>query len=156
MRLALLLTSVALIAGCNVHSKNPANSDGDVTIDADSNGEVNFNLPFANAKVKLPEGAMRNGNFDIDGVKLMPGSSITGFSVFARDQGSDVTMTFNAPASPDAVRAYFLDQFKTKGVEASPTADGLSGKSKDGNRFAIHLEPAGSGSKGKIEINADR
>jgi len=65
-------------------------------------------------------------------------------------------MTFNAPASPDAVRAYFLDQFKTKGVEASPTADGLSGKSKDGNRFAIHLEPAGSGSKGKIEINADR
>jgi hypothetical protein len=156
MRLVLLLTSVALVAGCNVHSKNPANSNGDVTIDADSKGEVNFDLPFANAKLKLPEGAMRNGNFDVDGVKLMPGSSVTGFSVFARDQGSDVTMTFTAPASPDAVRSYFLDQFKAKGVEASATADGLAGKSKDGNRFAIRLEPAGSGSQGKIEIQTDR
>ena len=26
---------------------------------------------------------MHNGNFDIDGVKLMPGSQVTGFSVFA-------------------------------------------------------------------------
>jgi hypothetical protein len=147
--------SAALLAGCNVHSKNPANSDGDVTINADESGEVNFNLPFANGKIKLPEGAMHNGNFDIDGVKLPPGSSMTGVSVFAKDEDANVTMAFTAPGAPDQVRTYFLDQFKAKGVEASATGDGVSGKSKDGSQFAIHLQPASGGSQGKIEIQSD-
>jgi hypothetical protein len=85
-------------------------------------------------------------------VKLMPGSTVTGFSVFARDEGSLVTMAFNAPAAPDAVRAYFVDQFKQKGVDAALTGDSVTGKSKDGNPFTITVTPSGSGSQGKIEV----
>lgn len=153
MRLAACLILVPLVVGCNVHSKNPANGDHDVTIKADQN-EVSFNIPIGSGKVKLPEGAMKNSNFDIDGVKLMPGSSVTGFNVDAHDKGATVQLSFAVPATPDQVRAYFLDQFKAKGVEASATRDGVKGKSKDGSDFAIRLQPASGGSAGKIELQS--
>src|SRR6058998_2079542 len=99
-RLALLIL-VPLLGGCNVHSKSPANGDENVAINADEGGNVAFNLPFVKGQVKVPSGFMHNGDFDIDGVKLMPGSQVTGFSVFAKDNGSTVNMAFTAPASPD-------------------------------------------------------
>jgi hypothetical protein len=137
-----------------VHSKSPADGDENVSIKADENGQVAFDVPFANGQFKLPEGAMHKGNFDIDGVKLPPGSSMTGFNLDAHDKGATVDMGFTAPGAPDQVRSYFLDQFKQKGVEASASGDGVSGKSKDGSLFTIHLQPAGGGSQGKIEIQS--
>lgn len=147
----LLLMAIPLLAGCNVHSKNPAGGDDNVTIQAEGN-EIAFDTPIAQGKLKVPGAMVGHSDFDIDGVKLMPGSTVTGFSVFARDEGSIVNMAFNAPAAPDAVRAYFVDQFKEKGVEAALSGDSVTGKSKDGNPFKITVSPAGSGSQGKIEI----
>jgi hypothetical protein len=152
MNRSALLLIVPLLAGCNVHSKNPASGDDNVTINADESGQIAFNLPIAEGQVKVPSAMMHNGNFDIDGVKLMPGSSVTGFSVFAGDKGSTVNMAFAAPAPPDEVRSYFLDQFKRQGVEAALAGDAVTGKSKDGSPFTIRVSPAGSGSQGKIEI----
>ena len=152
-RFALLL-AVPLLAGCNVHSKNPANGDENVSIHADENGEIAFNLPIAEGHVKVPAMMMHNGNIDIEGVKLMPGSSVTGFSVFARHEGATIHMTFNAPAPPDQVRSYFLDQFKQKGVEAALAGDAVKGKSKDGSAFVINLSPAATGSAGTIDIQS--
>lgn len=154
MKRSALLLLVPLLAGCNVHSKNPANDDENVTINADGSGHIAFNLPFMQGQVKIPTSVMHNGNFDIDGVKLMPGSSVTGFSVLARDKGSTVDMSFNAPASPDQTRSYFLDQFKEKGVEASANGNTVTGKSKDGSPFVIDLASAGSGTQGKITIQS--
>ena len=57
-----------------------------------------------------------------------------------------------APAAPDAVRSYFVDQFRQKGVEAAMSGDAVTGKSKDGSPFVIHVSPAPNGSQGKIEI----
>ena len=152
-RLALLML-VPLLGGCNVHSKNSANADETVTINADESGNVAFNLPFVKGQVKVPSGFMHDGNFDIDGVKLLPGSSVTGFSVFAKDKGSTVNMAFTAPASPEAVRSYFVDQFKQKGVEAALAGDAVSGKTKDGSPFTIQVGPAASGSNGTIVIQS--
>lgn len=154
MNRSLLLMSVALLGGCNVHSKNPASGDENVTITADQGGNVAFNLPFVKGQVQIPSGFMHNGNFDIDGVKLMPGSSVTGFSVFAQDKGSVVNMAFTAPAAPDAVRSYFVDQFKQKGVEAALAGDSVAGKTKDGSPFTIQVSPAASGSQGKIVVHS--
>lgn len=152
MRRAAFLFLVPLVAACNVHSKNPAAGDENVSIKAAENGEVKFNVPFASGQVKLPEGTMSKGDFDIDGVKLMPGSSITGFSVFGGEKGSTVNFAFKAPASPDNVRAYFVDQFRQKGVEAAVAGDAVSGKTKDGDPFVIRVEPAAQGSQGTIAI----
>ena len=123
-----------------------------MTIDADEHGQVAFNLPFMSGSVKLPEGAMRGTNFEIDGVKMIPGGTITGFNVDAGDKGSLVNLSFKAPAAPAEVRAYFLDQFKAKGVDASAAGDAVTGKSKDGSDFTIEVSPDSNGSRGKIVI----
>lgn len=153
MNRSLLLMPVALLAACDVHSKNPADADENVSIQADDSGHVAFNLPFAQGQVKVPAAMMHDGNFDIDGVKLMPGSSVTGFSVFAGEgKTSTVNMSFKAPSTPDAVRSYFLDQFRKQGVEAALAGDAVAGTSKDGNPFTIEVGPAANGSQGKIVI----
>ena len=154
MRRTVLLLSMSLLAGCNVHSKNPGGGEETVTINADQGGNVAFNLPFVKGQVQVPSGFMHHGDFDIDGVKLMPGSQVTGFSVFAQDKGAIVNMAFTAPAAPDAVRAYFVDQFKQKGVEAALAGDSVSGKTKDGSDFTIQASPTANGSQGKIVIHS--
>ncbi len=150
-RFALFLV-VPLLAGCNVHSKSPADGDENVSIRADESGQIAFNLPFAEGHVKVPANMMHNGNIDIDGVKLMPGSSVTGFSVDAGDKGANVKMAFTAPASPDDVRSYYLDQFKKQAVEAALAGDSVAGKTKDGSAFTIRVAPGGTGSAGRIEV----
>jgi hypothetical protein len=149
--IAFLLT-LPLLAGCNVHSKNPANSGDDVTIHADEGGNIAFNLPIAEGQVKIPSGFMHEGDIDIDGVKLMPGSKVTDFNLDSHNDVSNVDMSFTAPASPDAVRSYYVDQFKKQGVEAALAGDTVTGKSKDGSPFTIQVSQAGSGSQGKIVI----
>ena len=150
-----ILLLLPLLACCNMHTKNPANGDENVSIHADESGHIAFNLPIAEGQVKVPAGMMHNGNFDIDGVKLMPGSSVTGFNLDAHDHGATVDMTFNSPGPPDEVRSYFLDQFKRKGVEAALAGESVTGKSKDGSPFIIHVSPAPNGSKGVISIQSN-
>jgi hypothetical protein len=152
MKSPVLLLLVQLLAACNIHSKNPAAEDENVSIRADESGQIAFNLPMIEGRVKVPSLVMHNGNIDIDGVRLMPGSSVTGFNVNAGHQGAIVQMTFTAPASPDQVRSYFVDQFRKQGVDAAIADDAVSGKSKDGDPFVIEVSPAANGSQGRIEI----
>ena len=154
MNRSALLLLLPLLAACNVQSKNPHRGDDNVSIHADESGHVSFNLPIAQGQVKVPAGFMHNGDVDIDGVKLMPGSQVTGFNVDASHGKANVDMSFNAPAAPDAVRSYFVEQFKKQDVEAAISGDAVTGKSKDGNAFAIHVTPAAGGSVGKIEIQS--
>jgi hypothetical protein len=150
-RLAFLLL-LPLLAGCNVHSKNPVAGDDNVSIHADESGNIAFNLPIAEGKLKVPTNFMHEGDVDIDGVKLMPGSSLTGFNLDSRNDVSNVDMSFTSTASPDEVRAYYVDQFRKQGVEAAIAGDAVTGKSKDGSPFTIQVSPAANGSTGKIVI----
>jgi hypothetical protein len=143
-----------MLGGCDVQTKNPANADGNVAVRADESGHITLNLPIVEGQLNVPASVMHNSNFDIDGVKLMPGSSVTGVSVFARDQGASTTIAFAAPASPGDVRSYFADRFQKKGVEVALAGNTLSGKTKDGTPFTIQVASAGSGSKGTIIIQS--
>ena len=152
MNRSALFLLVPMLAGCNVHLKNPANDDQNVTINADESGHVAFNLPFMQGQVKVPAGMMHNGSFDIDGVKLMPGSKMTGFNLDSHNDVSNVELAFTSPAPPEQVRAYYVDQFKQKGVEASLSGDAVTGKSKDGKPFRIEISPTAGGSQGKLVV----
>lgn len=152
MHRSLILLAVPLLAACDVHSKGAG--DGNVVIQADEGGNVEFDLPIVGGKMKVPAGMMHSGDVDIDGVKLMPGSSVNGFSVFAGDKGATVNLGFKAPASPDAVRSYYVSEFRKKGVEAALAGNTISGRSKDGSDFTIDVDPAGNGSQGKIVIHS--
>ena len=150
-RFAFLL-ALPLLTVCNVNGKYPKDGDDKVSIHADEGGNIAFNLPIAEGKVKIPGAFMHEGDIDIDGVKLMPGSKVTGFNLDSRDDVTNVDMSFSAPATPDQVRSYFVDQFRDHGAAVKLAGDTVSGTSKDGSPFSIQVRPAGSGSQGKIVL----
>lgn len=145
--------SLVLVAGCRAEIRTPENGDESVNIQGDGNGTVSFDLPFAKGQVKLPTGMMSNADFDIDGVKMIPGGKITGFNVDAGgNKDAVVNLKFTAPGTPAEVQKYFLDQFAAKGVTARAEGSGLSGSGKDGERFVFALAPGGDGTDGTIVI----
>ncbi|HEV2595882.1 MAG TPA: hypothetical protein VGU01_11835 [Sphingomicrobium sp.] len=148
-----LLLFVVPLGGCNV-ARHETAGDANVSIHAANNGQVSFDLPFAKGEVKLPQGTFANGHFDIDGVKMIPGGSIHGFTMNAGDKGGTVQLAFNSQESPEAVRAYFLDQFKQKGDEAALAGNAISGKTRKGDSFLITVEPTAAGSTGTIAIQS--
>ena len=150
-RFAFLL-ALPMLAACNVHGKYPNDSNDNVSIHADESGNIAFNLPIAQGQVKIPSGFMHEGDIDIDGVKLMPGSKVTGFNLDSHNDVTNLDMSFTAPASPDQVRSYFVDQFRKQGAEVKLAGDSVTGKSKDGSPFTIQVSPAASGSQGKIIV----
>ena len=154
MKPALLLILVPLMGACDVSAKRPQEGDDNVTIRADEGGQVSFNMPFASGEVKLPQSALENSKFDIDGVQMMPGGRTTSFNLDSSDGEAIVKLGFAAPQSADAVRTYFLDEFGKKGVEASASGNRVSGQSKDGDSFVIDIRPAPDGSTGTITIDS--
>ena len=154
MRTSVLLSGLSLVvlAGCHAKTKNPANSDGKVAISGDGNGAVSFNLPFAKGQVTLPEGMMTSANFDIDGVKLMPGSKVTGFNINAGDGGATVKARFMSPEGVDAVKSYFIREFGAKNVTATVAGNRISGSGRDGETFTIDLSQQGNLTQGDINI----
>ena len=149
-----VLALLPLLAACNIHSKTPRDADDNVSIHADQTGHVSFNLPIAQGQIKLPASFMDHGNLDIDGVHLMPGSSVTGFNLDAAHDQSTIDMSFTAPAAPNEVRSYFVDQFRKQGVQASVAGGSVTGKTSDGSPFTIDVGPAPNGSQGKIVIQS--
>lgn len=150
--LALLLPALSLGA-CHI-SKNGADTDDNVSVKASDNGSVSFNLPFAKGEVQIPRRAFENGQLDIDGVKMIPGGSVRGFTMEGGDKGATVHLAFSAPKSPQEVSGYFLEQFKQHGDAATQSGNAVSGKTRDGDDFSIHVEPAAQGSVGTVVIQS--
>lgn len=148
-----LLVAVLPLGACHV-SKNSADADENVSVKASDNGSLSFNLPFAKGEVRIPRGTFENGQLDIDGVKMIPGGTVHGFSMDAGDKGATVHLAFSAPKSPQEVSSYFLEQFKAHGDAATQSGDAISGKTRDGDAFTIHVEPAEQGSSGTVVIQS--
>ena len=154
MKSAALLALAVFASACDVRAKHLADGDDHVSINADEGGEVSFNMPFVQGQVKLPQSALADSKFDIDGVQMIPGGRTTGFNLQSAEGDTTVKMAFAASKSPDEVRSYFVDEFKRQGVAASLSGNSVTGKSKDGDAFAIDVEPASEGSKGTITIRS--
>lgn len=165
LRLALLLPVAALSAcessgdgtGTNINISGSDNGS-DVAITADGEtGKVAINVPGFEAKVALPKIALGSANFDLDGVKLYPGSKVTNVDINSGEIGASdrVKIAFSAPAVMPKVRDYFLKAFSASAAKVTPTASGLSGTDKDGAPFAIMLEDSGAQTtRGTIAIES--
>lgn len=154
MKQFFLVGAMGLLAGCDAEVTTKQDTSEKVASSSAADGQVRFDLPFAKGNIKLPAGMMSSADFDIDGVKMYPGATVTGFNVDAENGRALVDIAFAAPAAPDAVRDYFLEQFKAKGVDARADGQGISGTSKDGDRFTMTFAPDGGGSNGDIRIDA--
>ena len=95
-------------------------------------------------------------DFDIDGVKLYPGSNVTTVNVDASDKnGADrarVELGFTSPAAPAKAADWMAGEFAKQGVKVTRTGDTLAGKTKDGEAFTINFGPDGANARGKVLI----
>lgn len=173
----LLLPLMATLAACDVETSSDttdANATGtsininakgekgeDVRITADGEtGKVSVNLPGFDANVKLPKAMLKDTDFDIDGVKLYPGSTIASINVQGDQSGvwdgDRVQIIYAAPAEPKPVRDWFAKAFAEKSVEAKISGESLTGKTKDGTPFVMSFTPGKGGTTTGTIVIEDR
>jgi len=167
MTRALLIAALcaAPLAGCDSKqgttiSLNASDSDGNVVAGIDGNsGEMAINAPGFSGKINLPKIHLDASNFDMNGVHLYPGSTISGMNIDAHDhrQGSDddgtVKVTFESPAQPDTVRVWFEQRLNGAGFRVKADGTGLSGTTDENKPFSLDLSPVGADhAKGVITI----
>lgn len=164
---ALPLFALVGLSACGRHddgkqgtsvSINAKDEDGNVAINADGKtGQVSVNLPGFNANVSLPKILLDHSNFDMDGVKLYPGSKVRSIKIDADDSGkqdkSKVHVAFDAPGDPTKVKAWFKTGLTDKEAKFSETPTGFAGTTEDGDPFSIALTGNGAMTSGTIEID---
>ncbi len=132
-------------------SLNAHDSDGNVVAGIDGNsGDMAIDAPGFSGKIKLPKIRLDASNFDMNGVHLYPGSTISGMNIDAHDRGpgSDdggtVKVTFDSPAQPDTVRAWFEQKLNAAGFTVKTDGTGLSGTTDEKKPFTLDLRPVGT------------
>ena len=169
MHLAFLIPPMMLLAACGSNEK-AAGDATEVSINAEGDGGgVKIRTGKDGGKISIGgEGAAINidvpdfvdldieGDFDIDGVKLYPGSNVTTVNVDASDKGgadkARVELGFTSPAAPAKAADWMAGEFAKNGVKVTRSGDTLAGKTKDGEDFTINFGPDGANAKGKVLI----
>ena len=169
MRLAFLIPPLMLLAACGSEEKKTGDAT-EVSINAEGDGGgVKIRAGKDGGKISIGgEGAAINidvpdfvdldieSDFDIDGVKLYPGSKVTKVDVDANARnGADkatVKLGFTSPAAPKAAADWMAGEFAKKGVKVTRAGDMLAGKDKDGDDFTISFAPDGATAKGEVVI----
>ncbi len=130
---------------------NASDAEGNVVVGVDGNsGEAAISGPGFSGKIHLPKIKLDAADFDMNGVHLYPGSTISGMNIDAHDQGpgsdSDgrLKVTFESPAKPDTVRAWFEQKLTAAGFTVKTDGTGLSGTTNDKKPFTLDLNPVGS------------
>lgn len=133
-------------------SINANDSDGAFTASASNSGEIAINAPGFNGKFKMPSIKLDAENFDINGVKLPAGSTISGMDIAGANSGG-VNIKFDSPITPAAVRDWFAPKLAAEGFKLTTSAEGLSGTTDDGKPFKLTVTPKGTNaSQGTITI----
>ncbi|MBK6412535.1 hypothetical protein [Sphingopyxis sp.] len=169
MRLAFLIPPMMLLTACGAEEKK-AEDATEVSINAgDEHGGVQIRTGKDGGNIKIGgDGAAIDidipdfvdldieSDFDIDGVKLYPGSKVTTVNVDANDKnGADkatVKLGFTSPAAPTKAADWMAGEFAKKGVKITRSGDTLAGKDKDGADFRINFAPDGANAKGEVVI----
>jgi hypothetical protein len=158
----LLIVSLAALAlsGCS-SSADDGTLGTDISIDAVSDegtpvkasadgktGEVAINVPGFKANIAMPKIKLDSEDFEMNGVKLYPGSKILSFKLdnVMRAAGTEgggaatVRISFDSPATPDVVKAWFLEKLvNTAKYKLTATPTGMTGTNEDGDPFTLSL-----------------
>ena len=172
MRFAYLIPPMMLLAACGQGedktgkatevSINAGDEHGGVQITTgkDGNGRLKIGGDGVGIDMKIPDFVDLDveGDFDIDGVKLYPGSNVTTVNVDARDNGSGgdkatVELGFTSPAPPAKAADWTAGEFAKKNIQVQRAGDTLRGTTKDGDDFKIDFGPDGANAKGKVTIS---
>ena len=165
MRTAVLLAALlplALVA-CDRDEKAPAPSgdnvsvavDGDTVADVSTSGNrMEIDIPGLGANLRIPKLSI-GGSMDLDGVKLYPGSEVTGMNIrhSEGDAKGGVKMDVHSGGTPDEVAAYYRNAAADAGYVVEPGSSPRFTASKSGGRtIAFAFDPADGGTHGVIAI----
>lgn len=169
MRLAFLIPPMLLLAACG-QEKDKASDSTEASINADGDGgkvqittgkdggKLKIGGDGVNIDLNIPDLGDLNidTDFDIDGVKLYPGSQITKMDIDASDKAgakdATVKFGFSSPAAPTKAADWMAGEFGKKGVTIARKGDVLTGTDKDGDAFTISFVPDGTKAKGEVLI----
>lgn len=169
MRFAYLILPMMLLAACGSEEKrtadrpevtiNAGDDQGGVVVKAGKDGgNIKIGGKGASIDIDIPDFVDLDveGDFDIDGVKLYPGSKVTTVDVNATEKdgldNTTVKLGFTAPAAPKVAADWMAAEFAKKSVQVTRTGDTLAGKDKDGDAFTIKSGPDGKNAKGEVLI----
>jgi hypothetical protein len=135
-------TDISIDAATDSGKPVKASSDG-------KTGEIAIDVPGFKANIAMPKIKLDADNFDMNGVKLFPGSKVTSMNLSQlsedKDKGS-VRISFDAPATPEIVKAWFLEKLANEDeFSVSQTVNGIRGTVKGGEPFVLDLKPGESG-----------
>lgn len=119
------------------------------TISTDGNsGAMKIDLPGFKADIAMPKLRLGAGDFEMNGVNLYPGSTITSMNITDggnKGEGSGgVVIRFAAPAAADVVRTWFGEQLRQAGFTLTAAGNGLTGTTDEGKPFRMDLTPDGN------------
>lgn len=163
-----MLIGLGMLGACSEGDERGREAQNDngaevaMSVDGDKNGgngaNVSIDLPSIKGKFSLPKLKIDTGDLDIDGVKLFPGSRVTGVDIAGEEGMSEgsVGVRFDSDAAPAKVRAYYLAALKAKGIEVSAQGDRIIGHDHEGKPFSISLTEQGEGTRGVIRMGSAR
>ncbi|WP_343521350.1 hypothetical protein [Sphingomonas sp.] len=161
----LVLPLAAALAACGGGEGDGASisvksGDGEASVKTDKDGRVAIKAPGFEGSLKLPKFEIGAENFEIDGLKLYPGSTIASLNVDANQGagrnggGNDsVRVQFDAPAAADRVRGWFREQMQAAGFTIAASGSEIKGKTSEGSDFTLKLDPTGDAkSRGTLTV----
>ena len=116
------------------------------------------------ANLDIPGLTFGGDNFDMDGMKLYPGSTVKGMHVHAVDRPGtkkgEVIVDFTSPAAPSVVAQHMADSARRAGFTLTVnTAAQVGGSKADGgdtNRFAVTLNANGGDTVGQLTMTGNK
>lgn len=159
----LVLVVAAALAACGGDGEGTSISiegdNGSVTAQADKDGKVSVKAPGFEGSIKLPKFNISAENFEIDGVKLYPGATVSSLNIDDRQDGTKsggVKVTFDAPAEATRVRDWFREQMEGAGFTVTGNRDELTGKTKSGSPYTLKIDGTGDAkSRGTLTVSGN-
>lgn len=168
MRFAFLIPPMMLLAACGQGEEKKAGPEVSINADGDGGGvritsgkdggKLKIDGDGVNIDLDIPDIADLDitSDFDIDGVKLFPGSTITTMDINANDKDGAkdavVKFGFTSPTTPAKAADWMAGEFAKKSVKVRRTGDTLAGTDKDGDAFTIGFTPDGANARGEVRI----
>lgn len=162
LRLIPIAAAALALAACDANDGNSTisftgnGSDGAVSGGIDSSGNLKIDTNGFKADLKLPKFSLKADDFDMNGVHLYPGSSISAINVNGDDTNKDagkVHVAFTSPATAATVRDWLKERLTKAGFTLSADGAGLIGKTDDGKPFALKMSDQGANkSSGTIDM----
>ena len=158
LRLLPLAAAALALAACGENDGNSTSisfsgnsSEGAVSGGIDSSGNLKIDTNGFKADLKLPKFSVDANDFEMNGVHLYPGSTISSINVNGDDAHKDtgrVRVAFTSPATAATVRDWLQQRLTKAGFTLSADGAGLTGKTDDGKPFALKLTDQGANKSG--------